>query len=111
MKDCNPKYTPSNSNINKICCEPSEVTDEKLYTEIVVSLIYAVTTIRFTNFVEKSQLCETEYMSMSAATQEGKYQKTLMKDMPNIEIDTFTLYWDNQKEKIIDRTLNRIFYC
>lgn len=31
------------SHINKICSEPSKLTDGKLYTEIVGSLIYAMT--------------------------------------------------------------------
>ena len=36
-------------------------------------------------------------MSISAATQEGKYLKPLMKDMLNNEINyTFTLYCDSQ---------------
>lgn len=43
MKDCKPKYTPSDSNINNIC---SEISYEKLYREIVGSLIYAMTATR-----------------------------------------------------------------
>ena len=31
MDDCKSKYTSRDSNINEICCEPSESTDEKLY--------------------------------------------------------------------------------
>ena len=46
MKDCKPKYTPNDSNINKMCNEPRKLTDGKLYKEIVGSLIYAMTTTR-----------------------------------------------------------------
>ena len=48
MKDCKPKYTPIDSNINKMCSEPSKLTDGKLYKEIVGSLIYTMTTIGLT---------------------------------------------------------------
>ena len=37
MKDCKPKYTSRDSNINKIRNESSELTNEKLYREIVES--------------------------------------------------------------------------
>ena len=41
--------------------------------------------------------CEAEYISISAAAQEGKYLKALMKDMLNNEINyTFILYCDSQ---------------
>ena len=46
MKDCKPKYTPNDSNINKMCSEPSKLTDGKLYKEKVGSLIYAMTRTR-----------------------------------------------------------------
>ena len=40
---------------------------------------------------------EAEYISISAAIQEGKYLTALMKDMLNNEINyTFTLYCDSQ---------------
>ena len=39
LLDCKPKYTPNDSNINKMCGEPSKLTDGKLYKEIVGSLI------------------------------------------------------------------------
>ena len=42
--------------------------------------------------------CEAEYMSISAATQEGKYLTALMKDMINNEINyALTLYCDSQR--------------
>ena len=46
MKDCKPKYTPNDSNINKMCSESSKFIDGKLYKETVGSLIYAMTTTR-----------------------------------------------------------------
>ena len=46
MKDCKPKYTPNDSNINEMCSEPSKLTDRKLYKEIEGSLIYSMTTTR-----------------------------------------------------------------
>ena len=46
MKDCKRKYTPNHNNINKMCSEPSKLTDGKLYKEIVGSSIYAMTTTR-----------------------------------------------------------------
>ena len=45
-KDCKPKYTPNDSNINKMCRESSKLTDGKLNKEIVGSLICAMTTTR-----------------------------------------------------------------
>ena len=39
MKDCKPKYTPNDSDINKMCSEPSKSTDGNLYMEIVGSVI------------------------------------------------------------------------
>ena len=40
--------------------------------------------------------CKAEYMSISAATQEGKYLTALMKDMNNEINYTFILYCDSQ---------------
>ena len=43
-------------------------------------------------------------MSISAATQEGKYLKALMKDMLNNEINcTFTLYCDSQSASALTK--------
>ena len=40
--------------------------------------------------------CEAEYMSLAAATQEGIFLKSLIRDMTGKNVDTFTLYCDNQ---------------
>ena len=188
MKDCKPKYIPNYSNINKMGSEPSKLTGRKLYQEIAVILIYAMTTtwpnlcfivtklsqfmsepyekhiniakriLRYIKGTINQQLifkpikstlslsgfcdadwansqdrksitrygfmisdegpliswktrkhstrkhstvalstCEAEYMSISAATREGKYLTALMKDMLNNEMNyTFTLYCGSQ---------------
>ena len=33
MKDCKPKYTPNDSNINKMCSKPSKLTDGEAYKD------------------------------------------------------------------------------
>ena len=53
--------------------------------------------------------CGAEYMSISAATQEGKYLKALMKDMLNNEMNySFTLYCDSQSAMALSK--NSIHY-
>ena len=50
--------------------------------------------------------CGAEYMSISAATQEGKCLTALIKDMLNNEINyTFTLYCDNQSATALTKNL------
>jgi hypothetical protein len=46
MQNCKPKYTPCEMNVNKICNDQSELADERLYREIVGSLIYVMTATR-----------------------------------------------------------------
>lgn len=46
MHDCKPKYTPCDVNLNKFCDEPAEPADEKMYKEMVGSLIYLMTATR-----------------------------------------------------------------
>ncbi|GAB1598795.1 hypothetical protein Ahia01_000156700, partial [Argonauta hians] len=182
MENCKPKYSPCDANINKLCNEPAEQTDAKLYREIVGSLIYAMHGTRpdlcfavtklsqymsdpsknhmamakqvlrylkrtidqklvFKPATEKLNLigfcdadwansgdrksitgygfeltpegplvawkskkqqtvalstCEAEYMSLAAATQEGKFLKSLIRDMTGEDMITFTLNCDNQ---------------
>ena len=46
MNECKLKFILSDGNINKICRDLSELSDEKLYREIVGSWRYAMTTTR-----------------------------------------------------------------
>ena len=46
MQDCKHKYTPCDISLNKFCDEPAEPADNRLYREIVGSLIYIMTATR-----------------------------------------------------------------
>ena len=46
MTDCKPKHTPSDANLIKFCSEIAVPADERLYREIVGSLIYVMTATR-----------------------------------------------------------------
>ena len=48
---------------------------------------------------------EAEYMFINADTLEGKYQKAVMKDMLNNEINTFTLYYASQSAIALTKIL------
>ena len=40
--------------------------------------------------------CEAEYMSLTSATQEGKYLLSMLNEILNLEQTKFTLFCDNQ---------------